>query len=154
MTNQKKISRRDAIKVLGAATGASLLANLPAKWSKPELTGAVLPAHAQTSNCPIGSSAMSVFVEGSGSIRIFQTSTNTGNNYPTGITTTIYSGCLSECFYISVQSLDTTDVHVIVTLNGSIVDDLTYNNGFHYFIVNGATGDYALDDNPDGCSFG
>jgi len=49
MTNQKKISRREAIKLLGAAAGASLLANIPAKWSKPELTGGVLPAHAQTS---------------------------------------------------------------------------------------------------------
>jgi len=49
MTNQKKLSRRDAIKLLGAATGASLLANLPSKWNKPELTGGVLPAHAQTS---------------------------------------------------------------------------------------------------------
>jgi len=51
MNNQKKISRREAIKLLGAAAGASLLANLPAKWSKPELTGGVLPAHAQTSGC-------------------------------------------------------------------------------------------------------
>lgn len=49
MTNQKKISRREAIKLLGVATGASLLANLPAKWSRPEVTGSVLPAHAQTS---------------------------------------------------------------------------------------------------------
>jgi hypothetical protein len=45
----KKISRRDAMKVLGAAAGATLLANLPSKWSKPELTNGVLPAHAQTS---------------------------------------------------------------------------------------------------------
>jgi len=50
MTNQKKLSRRDAIKLLGAAAGASVLANLPSKWSKPELADGVLPAHAQTSN--------------------------------------------------------------------------------------------------------
>ena len=49
MTNQKKISRRDAIKLLGAAAGASVLANLPTKWNTPELTAGVLPAHAQTS---------------------------------------------------------------------------------------------------------
>lgn len=48
MTN--KISRREAIKLLGAAAGASVLANLPSKWSKPELTGSTLPAHAQTSS--------------------------------------------------------------------------------------------------------
>jgi len=51
MTNQsqKKLSRRDAIKLLGAAAGATMLANLPSKWSTPELTSGVLPAHAQTS---------------------------------------------------------------------------------------------------------
>lgn len=45
----KQISRRDAIKILGAVAGASVLANLPGKWNKPELTTGVLPAHAQTS---------------------------------------------------------------------------------------------------------
>lgn len=45
----KKLSRRDAFKVLGAVAGASLLANLPSKWSTPELASGVLPAHAQTS---------------------------------------------------------------------------------------------------------
>jgi len=49
MTNQKKISRRDAIKVAGAAAGASVLANLPTKWNTPEIVSGVLPAHAQTS---------------------------------------------------------------------------------------------------------
>ena len=49
MTKQTKLSRREAIKVLGAAAGASLLANIPAKWSKPELSGGFVPAHAQTS---------------------------------------------------------------------------------------------------------
>ena len=49
MTVTKKLSRRDAIKLLGAAAGATVLANLPSKWSKPELASGVLPAHAQTS---------------------------------------------------------------------------------------------------------
>jgi len=47
--NSKQLNRRDAIKLLGAVAGASVLANIPAKWSKPELSGGVLPAHAQTS---------------------------------------------------------------------------------------------------------
>jgi len=47
----KKLSRREAIKIVGTAAGASLLANIPAKWSRPELTGGNLPAHAQIS-CP------------------------------------------------------------------------------------------------------
>ncbi len=51
MTNNKpnKVSRRDALKILTAATGAAALANLPTKWSKPGLDVGVLPAHAQTS---------------------------------------------------------------------------------------------------------
>ena len=49
MTKQNKLSRREAIKILGTATGASLLANIPAKWSRPEVTGSPLPAFAQTS---------------------------------------------------------------------------------------------------------
>lgn len=52
MTEQsKKLSRRDAIKLLGAAAGASVLASLPTKWTKPEITTGVLPAHAQTPAC-------------------------------------------------------------------------------------------------------
>ena len=50
MTQQpKKLSRRDALKIIGVAAGAAVLANLPSKWSKPELATGVLPAHAQTS---------------------------------------------------------------------------------------------------------
>jgi hypothetical protein len=45
----KKLSRRDALKVLGAAAGATALANLPAKWTTPKLEAGVLPAHAQSS---------------------------------------------------------------------------------------------------------
>jgi hypothetical protein len=48
-SKNKKISRRDAIKLLGAAAGASVLANLPTKWNTPEIVSGVLPAHAQTS---------------------------------------------------------------------------------------------------------
>ena len=53
MTEEKKnnLSRRDALKVLGAAAGAVALANVPEKWSSPELASGVLPAHAQTSEC-------------------------------------------------------------------------------------------------------
>ena len=48
-TSPSKISRRDALKILTAATGAVALANLPPKWSKPGVEVGVLPAHAQTS---------------------------------------------------------------------------------------------------------
>lgn len=48
----KKLSRRDAFKVLGAALGATVLANLPSKWSKPEVVSGVLPVHAQSTTAP------------------------------------------------------------------------------------------------------
>ena len=44
-----RLSRRDALKILAAATGAAALANLPPEWSKPQLQTGILPAHAQTS---------------------------------------------------------------------------------------------------------
>lgn len=48
-SNSKNLSRRDALKILGAAAGASVLANLPSKWKTPQVAAGVLPAHAQTS---------------------------------------------------------------------------------------------------------
>ena len=45
----KKISRRDAMKILAAAAGGAALANIPSKWTKPGLEIGVLPAHAATS---------------------------------------------------------------------------------------------------------
>lgn len=48
-TPTKKVSRRDAIKLLTAVAGATALANTPARWNKPDLKVGVLPVHAQTS---------------------------------------------------------------------------------------------------------
>jgi len=47
--SSQKISRRDALKILTAVAGGAVLANIPSKWTKPELLAGVLPAHAQTS---------------------------------------------------------------------------------------------------------
>ena len=47
--SSKKISRRDALKILMAAGGATALANVPGKWVAPGLSVGALPAHAQTS---------------------------------------------------------------------------------------------------------
>ena len=46
---QLKVSRRDAVKILAAAVGATALSNLPGKWTKPSLDVGILPAHALTS---------------------------------------------------------------------------------------------------------
>jgi hypothetical protein len=48
--SQLKVSRRDAVKILAAAVGATALANLPGKWTKPSLNVGILPAHALTSS--------------------------------------------------------------------------------------------------------
>lgn len=45
----RKLSRRDAMKILGAAIGATALATLPPEWSKPKLATGVLPAYARQS---------------------------------------------------------------------------------------------------------
>ena len=42
-------NRREALKLIAAATGALALASIPAEWTKPELRIGVLPAYAQTS---------------------------------------------------------------------------------------------------------
>ena len=43
------VSRRDAIKALSAAAGATLIASLPVDWETPVIEMGVLPAYAQTS---------------------------------------------------------------------------------------------------------
>lgn len=46
------VSRRKALKLIAASTGAVALSSLPGGWSKPSLTVGVLPAHAQISAAP------------------------------------------------------------------------------------------------------
>ncbi len=49
----QKISRRQALKLLTAVSGAITLSSLPNQWSKPLLKVGILPAHAQTSPFPV-----------------------------------------------------------------------------------------------------
>lgn len=46
---KKKISRRDAMKLLAAAVGAATVANLPSEWNQPALAASELPEHARQS---------------------------------------------------------------------------------------------------------
>lgn len=46
---EKKLSRRDALKILGAAIGGVALSTIPPKWSKPALAASQLPGHARQS---------------------------------------------------------------------------------------------------------
>lgn len=68
----KKVSRRQAIKLLTATAGAATLASMPNKWVKPILKAGVLPAHAQTST-PVPPNT--------------PTSTSTPTNTPTSVPT-------------------------------------------------------------------
>jgi hypothetical protein len=45
----KKLSRRDTIKMLGVAVGTAALSGLPSKWNTPEVVAGALPAHARQS---------------------------------------------------------------------------------------------------------
>lgn len=149
----KKISRRDAIKLLGAAAGATLLANLPSKWKTPELTSGVLPAHAQTS-------CVALFVEilsltGTASFQILQIQgplpdVTTGNG-GAGSTAAVY--CQPGCFQAEwrlLQGTGTAQIRV-TTLTDQVVlnfDTNDLNNTVHGFVVNLATGAIGVDGAP------
>jgi hypothetical protein len=47
-----KLTRRDALKALAAATGAVVLSNLPQEWKTPIVEVGVMPAHAQGASGP------------------------------------------------------------------------------------------------------
>ena len=46
---QRTLSRRDALKILAALTGAAAISGVPAKWATPLVQVGALPAHAQCS---------------------------------------------------------------------------------------------------------
>jgi len=131
MTNQNKLSRREAIKILGTATGASLLANLPAKWSKPELAGSFLPAHAQSS-CTV-----LVFVSTTVSIgnNITQIPIGTPANASPPLTWYCQEGCAGELVQIASGSIS----YDLIVMGVPVTK--TYNTpGFHGWMVNLQTG--------------
>ena len=130
MTEEKKLSRRDAIKLIGATAGASVLTQLPSKWSKPSLAGGVLPPHAQTSGCGPGFSSMLVeFLE----VRGNNIESGYGANdidyqhnaiQTTGVATktgyTIFFPCFDGCAGFGFGMDDTTTATVKVTFNGVV----------------------------------
>lgn len=148
----KRLSRRDALKLIGAATGAAVLANLPSKWVKPELVSGVLPAHAQTSGgCPAGSSSLLVYIVGPGvSIQSTGSFAQSGN-FASGFTA--FADCQTGCIGFWVTTSANANVQVRFTVNGVVVFDQTYNNNtIHSVMVDGATGAYGLDGNfPQNC---
>lgn len=153
MTEQpRKLSRRDAIKLLGAAAGASVLASLPTKWTKPEITTGVLPAHAQTSAC-----SYAVFIEvlsndGTLGFSVSQgPSPDQSWSSPGAAGSTAFWHCQSGCLEIdlilnsgisaSASVQITTYNHSPFTLN---FDNSIIANQYHEILVDMATGDYVL----------
>ena len=150
MNNQKKITRREAIKLIGAAASAGVLANLPSKWSKPSLTGGVLPVHAQTSCI-----ALSIVMKN------FDNSNGGGGGYGaiSGPDADIFTdqgflgpqawycqdACLELVFQIAPPAIYTVELspigHQKFTLN------LNAGNSPIYVLVNLNTGEYSLDTN-------
>ena len=162
MSDQKKISRRDAIKLISAATGASVLANLPAKWSTPELTSAAMPAYAQTS-CDVTVTMTANGADIDYRIRKFQgpatdtdtfTDDITYNFLPLG-TQAVWS-CKSGC--LELQFLDDTGFswEVVISTPGGIPTVLNFQAGFQDLLVNLETGAYSTDVNDNtgvGCDW-
>ena len=160
MTEQKKrLSRREAIKILGTATGASLLANIPSKWSKPELSGGAIPAHAQTSICGPDEAILSInfgnVTTSFGSAYLVYQSVapdaESGTPYRTGYN--LY-WCRPQCiFYIAEieNGLSTGSMDLNVTIRqpgGSLtefllhVDRETTGVAGAWIYLNGSTGDH------------
>ncbi len=83
----KKVSRRNALKILAAAAGATTLANIPGQWIKPVLRAGVLPAHAQTSGPPTANPTSTAAPSSTPTNTPTGTPTNTPTSTPTSTPT-------------------------------------------------------------------
>ena len=164
----KKLSRRDAIKLLGAAAGATALANLPSKWSKPELVSGVMPAHAQTSACLVFTAE--VIATSGGSIPLGWA--NPSSYYPAGAVGDVfyYEDCGTDCIYGWIYSYNgdfSADLSVSATIRvrtfsqtlDVVIDSSTGTFSSYYYsrlmTINPVTGEIALDGaEPNGCAGG
>lgn len=146
-----KVSRRDAIKLLGAAAGAAMLANVPTKWSKPSLMSGVLPAHAQTS-------CFSLVVD------VVSATTNTfvgsiNGPYPDEVLGDGFAGssmrwyCQDECLLMDATVLNGLAMTwTFTTLAGQFTVVWDDNTPSHTISINLGTGAYAVDGgSADGC---
>jgi len=161
----KKLSRREAIKIVGAAAGASLLANLPSKWSKPKLTGASMPAHAQTSCSNYAMIVEIIAVSGAAGIDGY---TGGGNTAPTStsgtynqVGYTLYWDCTPTCIAVgSVAAAGANSLTVRFTVMGGAPYDVNLLNGENYNIhLDSSTGNTAISNTNgeflavDGCPY-
>ena len=130
----KNLSRRDALKLLGAAAGASVLANLPSKWSTPQLTAGVLPAHA-------ASSAICEDVAMEIEIPIGDSSSETGNW--TDVDPRRWS-CSMECAYWYAKAASSgMTIEVTTWKDGKLPQFVVGANMWFWFYLHVPSGAYA-----------
>ncbi|MCB2179931.1 twin-arginine translocation signal domain-containing protein [bacterium] len=164
MKKNNQLSRRDALKVLGAAAGATALANLPKKWNSPELLSGVLPAHAQTSILPtptpepacVDYAVTLELLTSGGNLDQLYASPVPDENEWTGLAGSYARwNCQSGCLYIKVfnPTLQPSTGR-LTTISHQI--PLEFLDGTsRYILINMDTGEYALDGGtpPDGCQW-
>lgn len=132
MTEQnKKLSRRDAIKLLGAAVGAATLANLPTKWSKPSLVSGVLPAHAQTSVLCTEYAMIAEIISRSGNVGFNSSLTPPTSSSGTigQVGYTLYWDCTPACIMVYAYANTGTSITVRFTVMGSVLPDVVLTQG-------------------------
>jgi len=145
-TPQKIISRRDAMKLLTAAVGATALTSLPSEWSKPALAASELPEHARQSLC------YAVFVEVlSADGEIFLAIPDVpGNPLPdvvsgsggTGSTWGWY--CQEGCLFFILGSIDTSASVQITTISDQFTLVINSQDP-KYVLISLGTGQYSLE---------
>jgi hypothetical protein len=151
----KKLSRRDALKVLGAAAGATALANLPSRWTTPVINAGVLPAHAQSSCNGSSLTAEITFLTGLSGGTYVSASPDAASDPPNQEGYRLSWVCRDECILLYAYALSgegdaQINLHVTVEPAGGASNtfDLTYDTGVanDYAIVwvylNGSTGVY------------
>jgi hypothetical protein len=144
MTGQnKQLTRRDAIKLLGAVAGASMLANLPTKWSKPSLMSGVLPAHAQTS-C---NSVLIEVLEGNFFVSVRNNAPQpdlvTGDGGPGS---TLVWVCRDECLFLWCDlnaNLSETGSVRITTLAGQFIENYDVMDSLRDIVIDMGSGEYS-----------
>ena len=166
----KKINRRDALKLLGAATGAAALSNLPTKWHTPELASGVIPAHAQTSVVAAAvctqNSLVGTFLAVNGNFQSngvslsvpFDASNIAGGNQPPVVGNFASWNCNHVGCFLGTFRLDTNSaVNPLITMQfatflTSVV--VTWNTATpnHTISVNFVTGAISVDGCAPGCS--
>jgi len=140
----RKLSRRDALKILTAVAGGAVLANIPSKWTKPELATGVLPAHAQTSICI---ALLVQVVSTDGSLSFGSIGPIPNNDFGEGAPLADLGWyCQAGCVAARIRlDTGTTAVVKITTISQNFTLNFSTGTPSHTILVNLGTGDYAVD---------